>query len=102
LAHELAREPRLYSAGALKKYGGWSGKPEEFEGCLHRCFTPFMPEQEHREQMFKALRVQGDPAETSLVNLRSAKQLADLFLVHTAKCNWQSILENKESTSPRV
>jgi len=53
-----------------------------------------MPDQQHRDQMLKALTIQGDPSETSLVNLRSAKQLADLFLVYTAKLNWRSILKS--------
>lgn len=94
---DLARHEFVKSlAGALRHYGGWSGKPEEFEECLHRGFAPFMPDQQHRDQLFKALRVEGDPTETSLVNLRSAKQLADLYLVQTARRTWRSILDHEK------
>ena len=45
-----------------------SGKPEDFEASFHDGFAPFMPDSEHRTQMFKALTAgEGDPTETSLV-----------------------------------
>ncbi len=80
-------------AGALRRYGGWSGKPEDFEASFHDGFAPFMPDLEHRTQMFKALTGEGDPTETSLVNLRSVKQLADLYLIHTARRICRTILD---------
>ena len=90
----VARQAFAYSLfGALRRYGGWSGKPEDFETTLHAQFEPFMPEQEHRDRMFKFLKPEGDPAETPLVNLRSAKQLADLYLIHTGRRNWRTILD---------
>jgi AbiV family abortive infection protein len=98
---ELARHAFVGSlAGALRYYGGWSGRPEDFEESLHRCFTPFMPEQEHRDKVFLSLRTQADPTETALGNLRTAKQLADLYLVHTARKTWTAILDHgkKEET----
>ncbi len=52
-----------------------------------------MPEREHRDRMFKFLKPEGDPAETPLVNLRSAKQLADLYLIYTGRRNWRTILD---------
>jgi hypothetical protein len=94
----LSRQAFVYSLfGALRRYGGWSGKPEDFEATLRAQFEPFMPEQEHREQMFKLLKPEGDPAETPLVNLRSAKQLADLYLIHMGRRNWRTILDRHPS-----
>jgi hypothetical protein len=91
---DLARRAFIASlAGALRLYGGWSGKVEDFEASFHEGFEPFMPEREHRDRMFKTLRPEGDPAETPLVNLRSAKQLADLYLIHTGSQTWATILE---------
>jgi hypothetical protein len=84
-------------AGALHRYGGWSGNPKDFEASLHEAFAPFMAEREDRDRMFRVLRPEGDPAETSLVNLRSAKQLADLYLIHTGRRTWRTILEREAS-----
>jgi AbiV family abortive infection protein len=86
-------------AGALRHYGGWTGKAEDFEASFHEGFAPFMPDREHREQMLRALRPEGDPAETLLVNLRSAKQLADLYLIDAARRTWRTILDRRESTA---
>jgi hypothetical protein len=78
----LARHAFVASlAGALRRYGGWSGTLEDFEASFHEGFASFMPDREHRDRMFRALKPEGDPAETPLVNLRSAKQLTDLYLV---------------------
>jgi hypothetical protein len=91
---ELARHAFVGSlAGALRHYGGWSGRHEDFEECLHRCFAPFMPQQLHRDKMFLSLQTRADPTETALVNLRTAKQLADLYLIHTARRTWRAILD---------
>ena len=50
----LARQAFVYRLfGALRRYGGWSGKPEDFEAAFHAQFEPFMPEQEHRERMLQ-------------------------------------------------
>jgi hypothetical protein len=54
-----------------------------------------MPDRSHRDQVFKILKPHGDPTETSLVNLRTTKQLADLYLVHTGHRNWRAILERE-------
>jgi len=95
----LARHTFVASlAGALRQYGGWSGKSEDFEASFHKGFAPFMPDREHRDRMFRALKPEGDPAETSLVNLRSAKQLTDLYLIHTARRTWLTILNRNVST----
>lgn len=97
----LARHAFVASlAGALRRYGGWtgSGTLEDFEASFHSGFEPFMPERENRERMFRALRPEGDPRETSLVNLRSAKQLTDLYLIHTARRTWRTILNPVDPT----
>jgi hypothetical protein len=90
---DMARGAFVHSlAGAMRHYGAWNGKAEEFEARFHSAFEPFMPEREHRDQMYKALQRQGDPAETTLVNLRSAKQLADLYLIHVAHQSWRDAI----------
>lgn len=95
----LARHAFVASlAGALRHYGGWGGKLEDFETSFHEGFSPFMPDREHRDRMFKALTPEGDAAETSLVNLRSAKQLADLYLIHIGSQTWRTILTERAST----
>lgn len=96
---ELARRAFVASlAGALNCYGGWSGKSEDFEARYHEGFAPFMPDRDDRDRMFRALTPGGDPDETPLVNLRSAKQLADLYLIHTARRTWRTILDRSAST----
>lgn len=40
-----------------------------------------MPGPDRREQMLRVLTTEGYSNDTSLVNLRSAKQLADLYLI---------------------
>jgi AbiV family abortive infection protein len=90
----LARRAFVTSlAGALRRYGGWSGNADDFEASFHAGFAPFMPEREHRDRMFRALKPEGDSAETPLVNLRSAKHLADLYLIHTGRRMWRTILD---------
>jgi AbiV family abortive infection protein len=92
---ELARQSFATSlASTLRKYGGWSGKPEEFEETFHAAFEPFMQERDHRDQLFQALTQRGDANESPLANLRTAKHLADLYLIYTARENWRTILQN--------
>lgn len=87
---ELARRAFVASlAGAFARYAGWDGKDDSFHLCFHAAFAPIMPEQEHRDQMFRFLTREGDPNETSLVNLRSAKQLADLYLILIGRRMWK-------------
>jgi hypothetical protein len=81
----LARRAFIASlAGALRRYGDWDGKPGSFKASYHAAFLPFMPDIEHRDRMFPALTPEGDSSDSALVNLRSAKQLADLYLIHVA------------------
>ncbi|WP_370116728.1 AbiV family abortive infection protein [Bradyrhizobium sp. USDA 329] len=93
---DLARHEFVRSlAGALRHYGGWNGAPDEFEACFHHGFAPFMPEPQHREKVFQSLKTRGDPNDTPLVNLRTAKHMADLYLVHTASRTWKNILDKR-------
>jgi|HubBroStandDraft_1064217.scaffolds.fasta_scaffold00328_4 AbiV family abortive infection protein len=86
---QLARYAFVGSlAGALRHYGGWNGKPDDFEASFHEGFVPIIPDPEHRDQVLRALKPEGDPAETPLVNLRTAKQLADLYLIHISRRTW--------------
>lgn len=79
-------------AGALHSFGSWDGKPDTFEPTLHQAFEPFMPEQKHRDIVFDSLKARQKDG-SSLENLRTAKQMADLYLIHIAKSRWQNILE---------
>jgi AbiV family abortive infection protein len=57
----LARHAFIASlAGALRRYGGWSGNFADFEASFQEGFAPFMPDREHRDQMFRALKPEGD------------------------------------------
>ncbi|EJU15107.1 hypothetical protein LH128_00457 [Sphingomonas sp. LH128] len=79
-------------AGALHSFGSWDGKPDTFEPTLHQAFKPFMPEHEHRNMVFDSLKARQKDG-SSLENLRTAKQMADLYLIHIAKSRWQPPLE---------
>jgi hypothetical protein len=49
--------------------------------------------------MLKMLTREGDSTETPLANLRSAKQLADLYLIYTARRTWRTILDRASKTT---
>lgn len=90
----LARQAFVSSlAGALYRWGDWNGEDETFEAAFHAAFNPFMPDLDHRRQMFPVLTSRGDPKESTLVNLRSAKHLVDLYLIHVARRTWRATLE---------
>jgi AbiV family abortive infection protein len=94
---QLARNAFIFSLfGALRRYGGWNGAQEDIDGRLHEAFSPIVPEHENRQLLFKSLTVQGNPAETSLANLRTAKQVADLYLIQVANRTWRRILDGRE------
>jgi hypothetical protein len=80
----------------MRQYGDWNGAREEMDARLHEAFSPIVPERENRELLFKSLTVQGNPAETSLANLRTAKQVADLYLIQVANRTWRRILNGRE------
>lgn len=90
---ELARTAFVQSlAAAFRRYGDWDGTDQTFETAFHRNFSPIMPQEEHRLQMLRSLTLGGDPSETPLVNLRSAKQMADLYLILVGKREWQNTM----------
>jgi AbiV family abortive infection protein len=94
---QSARNAFIFSLfGALRQYGGWNGAREEIDSRLHEAFLQIVPERQNRELLFKSLTVQGNPAESSLANLRTAKQIADLYLIHVANRTWQRILDARE------
>lgn len=78
--------------GALRAHGGWDGTQADIDPRLHAAFADMVPEREHRELLFKSLTTGGNPDETSLANLRTAKQVADLYLIQVANRTWQRIL----------
>ena len=95
----LARHAFVSSLGAaLHHYGEWNGEPETFEAAFHAGFAPFMPEAAHREQVFRALTPEGDRGETTLANLRSAKHLTDMYLIHVARRTWKSAIKAAETS----
>ena len=81
---------------ALRIHGGWNGTQEDIDTKLHAAFAEIVPEREHRELLFKSVTIQGDPGESSLANLRTAKQVADLYLIQVAKRTWRRILDVHE------
>ena len=78
--------------GAIRAYDGWDGTQADINPRLHAAFGGIVPEHEHRELLFKSLTTVGDPAESSLANLRTAKHVADLYLIQVANRTWRRIL----------
>jgi hypothetical protein len=94
---QMARQAFTLSLlGALRAHGGWNGTQEDVDPRLHQAFLDIVPEREHRELLFKSLTLQGNPDESSLGNLRTAKQVADLYLIQVAKRTWGRILDSRE------
>lgn len=79
--------------GALAKYAEWDGKDESFRASFDEAFAPIIREKENRDQMLLVLTPEGDPSESSLGNLRCAKQLVDLYLILAGRRTWRRILE---------
>jgi hypothetical protein len=79
--------------GALRAHGGWDGTQADVDSRLHAAFAEMVPEREHRELLFKSLTTVGNPDESSLANLRTAKHVTDLYLIQVAKRTWRRILE---------
>jgi hypothetical protein len=94
---QMARQAFIFSLfGALRSHGGWNGTQDDVNSQLHEAFSVIVPEREHRELLFKSLTVQGNPDESSLGNLRTAKQVADLYLIQVANCTWRRIQGGRE------
>lgn len=91
---ELARASFVSAlAGALMQFGDWDGQDNTFEAQLNTAFEPFMPDSEHRKIVFEALKAKPTNTNSSLENLRTAKHVTDLYLVHIAKLRWKDILK---------
>ena len=90
--------------GALRAHGGWDGTQADIDPRLHAAFAELVPEREHRELLFKSLTNGGNPDESSLANLRTAKHVADLYLIRVANRTWRRILdvrtEDDEDAAP--
>ncbi|WP_129791529.1 hypothetical protein [Sphingosinicella sp. CPCC 101087] len=96
----LARRAFVASlAAAFARYEGWDGKEEGFRACYDNAFAPIIPEQEHRDLMFRTLTREGDPSESPLANLRCAKQMADLYLILAGRRTWSTILQSAEGSN---
>jgi hypothetical protein len=79
---------------ALRHYAAWDGKEASFRDALDRAFQPIIAEAEHRAIVFAALDPIYGGARPISENLVTAKHLADLFLISTARDRWQqSILD---------
>ena len=75
--------------GALHKFAGWDGSPENFETTFHAAFSPFMPDEEHRSQTLRVISPKElDRETTPWERLRSTKQMADLYLINVARNQW--------------
>ena len=94
---QMARQAFIFSLfGALRAHGGWNGTQEDVDPRLHQAFLAIVPEREHRQLLFKSLTLQGNQDESSLGNLRTAKQVADLYLIQVANRTWRRILDGRE------
>jgi AbiV family abortive infection protein len=75
---------------ALIYYGDWDGKPENLIPTLHRVFAEIMPEEEHREIIFKYLKEPPKTAQELQEHAISAKRVIDLYLTQMAHRLWQN------------
>ncbi len=69
---------------ALLHYGDWDGRPETFIATLHRVFADIMPEEEHREIIFKYLKEPPRTQDELQEHTISAKRVVDLYLTQMA------------------
>ncbi len=100
---ELARREFVGSLfAALEHFGGGpitakdpASAQVEIDARVHEAFAEIVPERENREMLFKSLTVAGDPDDTPLANLRTAKQVADLYLIRAGQLSWRRILDTQ-------
>jgi len=94
-AEESARVAFITSLrAALVHYSAWDGEEASFRDALDRAFQPIITEAEHRAIVFASLDPISDGAQPISENVVIAKQLADLFLVKTARDRWQQSLSD--------
>lgn len=74
---------------ALTHYGDWDGKRETFIPTLHRVFADMMPEEEHREQIFKHFKEPAKTMQELQDHAISAKRVVDLYLTQRAHRQWR-------------
>jgi AbiV family abortive infection protein len=90
---ELARAAFITSLrAALRHYGAWDGEEVSFRDALDRAFQPIIAEAEHRAIVFAALDPIAIGARPISENMVTAKHLADLFLIRSARNRWQQSL----------
>lgn len=95
---EMARESfRTSLGGALHLFAGWDGSEEKLASIFHDAFSPFLPEQKHREEMFSVLvRREGDPEIETWERLRATKHSVDLYLMYIARQKYLELIKNKK------
>jgi hypothetical protein len=95
----LSTEPQargvfLNSLGAaLRHFSIWDGATASFRDALDRAFQPIIADAEHRAILFAALGSMAGDEPVTLENVVTAKHLADLFLIRTARERWEQSLD---------
>lgn len=82
---------------ALTYYSDWDGQRETFIPTLHRVFTDMIPEEEHRDQIFKHFKEQAKTMEELQEHAVSAKRVVDLYLTSKAHRQWHKTFINSKS-----
>ncbi len=75
---------------ALTHYGDWDGKRETFIYTLHRVFADMIPEEEHREQIFKHFKEPAKTMQELQEHAISAKRIVDLYLTQMMHKLWEN------------
>ena len=74
---------------ALRHFGAWDGVEASFREAFDRAFQPIITDAEHRAIAFAALDPVSGTARPITERIITAKHLADLFLIRTARDQWQ-------------
>jgi AbiV family abortive infection protein len=92
---ELGRTAFIASLGAaLRHYGAWDGGGISFRDAVDRAFEPIIPDVENRTTVFRSLNPHVDRERTPFQHMITAKHLVDLFLIRTAREQWQKSLSD--------
>src|ERR1035437_1268329 len=73
---------------ALKHFGDWDGEKESLISSLHKALAEMVPEEKHRNIMFRHLLEPPKPPQEMQEYTVSAKRLVDLYLTQTAHRQW--------------
>jgi AbiV family abortive infection protein len=76
---------------ALTHYGDWDGKSETLILTLHRVFADMIPEEEHRELIFKHFKEPAKTMQELQEHAISAKRVVDLYLTWRAHQQWRKL-----------